>query len=410
MRHVLPLLLLTACDDKGGESASTGDVVYYRDIKPITDAYCTSCHYDGGIGPFPLTTYDEVSAMAGAANAAIQGGRMPPWKADNNCNSYLYNTSLNDDQKALFDAWASDGAPEGDPADEGAPVPLEESTLSRSDVTFTLEEPYTPLEEPDDYRRFVFDWEEGDAYVTGMQVDPDEARVVHHVIAYQLSPAELAEARTLDAEEDGYGYTCYGGPGVTGGANWLGAWVPGAAGRDFPEGTGIAMEEGGGLAVQIHYNTDTAGPLPDQTSLSFKVDDAVDAPARVVKILDTGWPLGTTDMTIAAGDPDATASYTLTAPADLLVYQVGLHMHGLGSSASLKTTSASGDETCLMSIPDWDFHWQGSVLLEEPTLIAAGDTVSIECHWDNSEGTSDVGWGEGTADEMCLGTAYITLP
>lgn len=408
MRALLPLFLLAACDDKGEDTAD--EVVYYRDIKPITDAHCGPCHYDGGIGPFPLTTYDEVSSMASLANSAIQAGRMPPWKADEDCNSYQYDISLSDEQKELFQSWTDADAPEGDPSEEGAPIALDLGSLSRIDVSLTQEEAYTPQQEPDDYRCFVFDWTEGEGYVTGLQVDPGEARVVHHVIAYQLSASELVEARALDDAEEGYGYTCFGGPGFAGGANWLGAWVPGASGRDLPEGTGIAMAEDGGVVLQIHYNTDTAGPLPDQTTVSFKVDDEVDEPARVAKILNTGWVLGTEDMTIAAGDPDATASYTMTAPTDLLVYQLAIHMHELGTSAKLWTTSASGEDTCLMSVPDWDFHWQGGVRLEEPVLIPAGDTVSIECHWDNSEGTTDVGWGEGTDDEMCLGTAYLTLP
>ena len=414
MRTPLPLLvlpLLAACDDAAkDDTAATSDAVYYRDIKPMTDAYCAPCHYDGGIAPFPLTTYDEVSAMASAANAAIQGGRMPPWKADNDCNSYLYNTSLSEEQKALFQTWAEGGTPQGEPADEGAPEPLDLGTLSRVDATFTLDEPYTPVEEPDEYRCFVFDWDQGATYVSGLSVQPGEARVVHHVIAYALSAEQLAEAHTLDDEDEGYGYPCFGGPGIAGGSNWLGAWVPGTAGRDYPEGTGVGMEDGGGLVLQIHYNTNTAGPLPDQTSISFELDDTVEHLARISKILDSGWVTGTTDMTIAAGDPDASVSYTLTAPTDLLVYQTGLHMHELGQTAKLWTTTAAGEDTCLMSISDWDFHWQGAVRLEEPVLVSRGDTVSLECHWDNSEGGADVSWGEGTADEMCLGTAYIIQP
>ncbi|HYI00811.1 hypothetical protein [Hyalangium sp.] len=35
--------------------------------------------------------------------------------------------------------------------------------------------------------------------------------------------------------------------------------------------------------------------------------------------------------------------------------------------------------------------------------------MAVECHWDNSQpGAKDVSWGEGTSDEMCLGTFYMT--
>ena len=65
--------------------------------------------------------------------------------------------------------------------------------------------------------------------------------------------------------------------------------------------------------------------------------------------------------------------------------------------------------------PRWDFHWQGSYALKVPTRVQAGDSLSIECHWDNSAKNQpggiaprELNWGEGTDDEMCLGFLYIT--
>jgi hypothetical protein len=37
-----------------------------------------------------------------------------------------------------------------------------------------------------------------------------------------------------------------------------------------------------------------------------------------------------------------------------------------------------------------------------------GDKLRVECTWDNPT-MKDVTWGEGTGDEMCLGTFYYTL-
>src|SRR5438105_2877489 len=38
-----------------GASAGPGGPTYYRDVAPILDAKCTSCHHLGGIAPFALT-------------------------------------------------------------------------------------------------------------------------------------------------------------------------------------------------------------------------------------------------------------------------------------------------------------------------------------------------------------------
>ena len=57
----------------------------------------------------------------------------------------------------------------------------------------------------------------------------------------------------------------------------------------------------------------------------------------------------------------------------------------------------------------WDFHWQNSYRLAQPKEIKSGERMAVECHWDNSlPGAQDVTWGEGTSDEMCLGTFYMT--
>ena len=37
-----------------------------------------------------------------------------------------------------------------------------------------------------------------------------------------------------------------------------------------------------------------------------------------------------------------------------------------------------------------------------------GDQLYLECHFDNSDSTMARNWGEGTADEMCLGGFYVT--
>jgi hypothetical protein len=46
--------------------------------------------------------------------------------------------------------------------------------------------------------------------------------------------------------------------------------------------------------------------------------------------------------------------------------------------------------------------------MREPVRLDPGDKLRVECTWDNPT-MKDVTWGEGTGDEMCLGTFYYTL-
>jgi hypothetical protein len=91
------------------------------------------------------------------------------------------------------------------------------------------------------------------------------------------------------------------------------------------------------------------------------------------------------------------------------VHGAALHMHTRGSWARMEIERKTGETDCMLHIPRWDFHWQGGYAFTQPKVVRPGDRVSVECHWDNSQpGAKDVSWGEGTGDEMCLGTFYMT--
>src|SRR5258706_6357069 len=109
----LPFLLfaLAAC------SSAPQKPTWSRDISPLVQAKCAGCHVTGGIAPFPLGTLSEFMAQAPAARLAITSRKMPPWPASRSCTEYAPDGSLSDEQIALFEAWLSDGAPEGDPRD-----------------------------------------------------------------------------------------------------------------------------------------------------------------------------------------------------------------------------------------------------------------------------------------------------
>ncbi len=201
-------------------------------------------------------------------------------------------------------------------------------------------------------------------------------------------------------------------------ARWLGTWVPGAEPWRAPEGSGVEIAPGSILIVQLHYNTLADQAIADQSTLEFQIADAVERPGTF----------------IPAGDPDVHHSVTLTRDHPLFgvtmgtigvttsdeveVWRSTLHMHMLGTRARMASTQDGGDEDCLVQIDDWDFNWQGDYLLEQPVAFGPGDSLQLDCWYDNSEANqpiidgepkvpAPVGWGEGTLDEMCLGIIYV---
>ena len=42
-------------------SQTADEVTFHKDIEPILQRSCQSCHREGGAGPMPLVTYEPVS-------------------------------------------------------------------------------------------------------------------------------------------------------------------------------------------------------------------------------------------------------------------------------------------------------------------------------------------------------------
>ena len=82
-------------------------------------------------------------------------------------------------------------------------------------------------------------------------------------------------------------------------------------------------------------------------------------------------------------------------------------MHTHGTHATTSIIRANQTNECMLGIPRWDFHWQGSYEFSQPKVVNPGDQLSVECHWANG-GATDLNWGETTEDEMCLSSYYVT--
>lgn len=425
----------TGEDVPGVDTAPPPDVVvntdptWWQDVRPIFDRHCTQCHTDEGIAPFELHSYATAVEQASLIRSEVRKSSMPPWPVDPECKTYQGDLSLSDEKRQTIIEWIDANTPEGDPEAPAELNPLIPPTLSRVDLELALPEPYTPQLAPDDYRCFVLDWPETElAYITGMGVLPDQVEIVHHLVSYIAGPELAQTALDRDARDETPGYTCFGDPKL--GVDltdltrlmWLGSWAPGGGAQDFPEGTGIPVEPGSKIIVQMHYNTLTAEPVPDQTQLLLKVDKTVERPAMYLPYMNPRWTY-TEDMLIPAGQAEVTHGFSFD-PTWLLgksfdMYSANMHMHMLGSAASASITSR-GKQNCLIDIPKWDFDWQREYLFPEPIHFSSGDQLNISCTWDNSAANQiwvgdqqlpprDVFWGDGTTDEMCLGVFYIAL-
>lgn len=424
------LFLIFACSSEKSPSYT-----YYQDVKPIIDARCINCHTENAIGGFSLAAPETVLEYAPAIANAAENQTMPPWSAATEP-GFINDWSLTEEQISILVAWNADGAALGKPADSGQELPFIGTALSQVDTSIQIPDVYTsPKDSGDDYRCFVIDWEETETtYITGFNAKPGNNQMVHHVAAFLVRPDGLMGESIFETMEEWeqndeeLGYSCYGGPSATGSSSQvpieqLAQWVPGNQGLDFPEGTGIKIDPGSKIILQMHYYISPhLENKSDQTSLDFSLSSEVTSPAAYAPFLNASWPV--VGLDIPAGDDnivhtaqgDPRGFFNLLNPnleldQGFTIHAMMMHMHRLGKSGRLTLLKADGTEQTLVDIPSWDFDWQFTYLLQDAASFEDGDELYLECIFDNSSSNAiDVSWGEGTDDEMCVGNLYISTP
>lgn len=334
-------------------------------------------------------------------------------------------------------------------------------------VTLQPDQPYLPasLEGSDDYHCFLLDPRlSEDRMVVGVNIKPQQGSLVHHVILFKLSGDAVGAALAKNQSSGGQGWTCFGGPDVGGSgvaSSWLGAWVPGVGDGRFPDGVGSSLPKGSLIVMQVHYNL-LAGAKPDQSTVELSY-----APTgAALKAIRTDLHLAPVELPCPDGMTSSTCNRTSTLrenvkkygqagveiPQGLLsvcnrslsdyqkpvgdassistscdrrmsragtLYSVAGHMHLLGKDIKLELNPDTPQAKILLHIPKWDFHWQGNYWFKNPVEVKVGDVLRVSCTYDNSVAHQPllagkqnppryVTWGEGTADEMCLGVVGIT--
>ena len=409
-------------DDSGdtGAGGLTEDALsYYSHIQPIMQTYCTRCHRENGMGVGDFNDPEMVKLFADIMMARIDDGSMPPPVSDPSCNDYegSERMSMSEEDKETFRAWIGAGKPLGD-FERQVEVPEIRDELNNPDLEVRIAHPYTPLFLDEDnpaneYRCFVVETGRDDTfYVTGIHPIVDQPALVHHIVLFKQNKGKFGDAYDPETGIDCINNTSSAGRGMISG------WAPGMVPVEFPDGSGIEIKPDEELVVQMHYFL--PGPqwegVADQSGYAFETAEADEIDTKLVML-----PLGGTNFRIPAGDEDYGFTDSLTLPVfapTITLYATFPHMHILGRSYRFWITNADGEETCLAASEKWNFDNQLTYVFKEPVELRGGDTIHMECRWNNSRSNPnlihdppiEVGYGERTDEEMCWAFTLLHSP
>jgi peroxiredoxin len=376
-------------------ASSTADsVTYAKDVAPIMQKHCISCHRSGQIAPFALTDYADVAAWSDTMLEVIDAGRMPPWHADPAHGEFLNEARMTDDEKDLFRRWVKGGVPEGNPADLPAPVQFSDDwQLPEPRTVFRMPEPYNvPATGTVDYQYFTFDPKfTEDKWVYAAEAKPGNREVVHHLIMFYLPP----DQETFRPQDPLF--------------NAVAAFAPGMPAIAGLENYAVRIPAGSKLIFQVHYTPNgTATTDQSEAAVVFADPKKVEKEVRII----AGFNF---KFLIPPGAPDYKVTQQLRIPRDTLVYTITPHMHYRGKSFKFTARFPDGSDEVLLNVPRYDFNWQNVYLLRSPKRLPAGTVVDMEAHYDNSadnplnpDPSQAVHWGDQTWDEMMLGSLTVS--
>src|SRR5216684_6429473 len=130
-KYMLLLAMVTLGTLAAAQSMS---VTFNKDVLPILQKNCQTCHRPGQIAPMSLLTYKDARPWARAMRDAVRTRKMPPWFADPQIGHFLNDRSLTQTEINIIGKWADGGLAEGDPKDAPPAVKWPEGWQLQPDI------------------------------------------------------------------------------------------------------------------------------------------------------------------------------------------------------------------------------------------------------------------------------------
>jgi hypothetical protein len=420
------LVFLTGLTTLGMQNSSPV-VTFNRDVLPILQKNCQTCHHSGGVAPMSFQTYETTRPWAKAMKAAVLNKQMPPWFADARYGDFRNAPNLTQSDVKTLAAWADTGASEGSPTDKPADPQWTEGWRIKPDVVVSMREPYRiAAKGSGQIKEFVIPnpFKE-DTWVSSIEIRPGDPSVVHHVIVqipdepFKPIAAIFPEVPLIISEKtlgkaDGAASEGGGGPYSGGSERRTGrgafatmeaVYAPGSPPLDFRFSDSAKLIRGKTpIRLEVHY-TPNGKDTTDRTMVGFTL---AKGPAQRRFIIMAPEHMADPRKPIPPGEAnwETTGELTFNQSAELVWFMP--HMHLRGKDMTFRLIYPNGRQETVLSAR-FNFDWQLGYEVAEPIEILKGTRMVITAHYDNSANNpgnpapdKPVEWGQMTADEMML--------
>ena len=381
---------------------------FTKDVAPILQRSCVTCHRAGESAPMSLMTYEEARPWARAIKTRTAAREMPPFHIDKSIGitKFKNDPSLSDEEIQTIAKWVDAGAPRGNPADMPPARQFADSGAWQFEPDIVIKfPPYkVPASGPDLYGNIYTDIPiKTDRYIQAIQTraaTPSSRKVVHHALTYAVEDPGSQEVTGDDSL------------GVEGG-DFLVEYASGKNAEFYTGDSGVLLSAG--KKAMVSYHLHSVGEEVDayiEVAMKLHPEGYVPKHIRWSKQL----AQSTAEIDIPGGTVARIDGYAVMhKPARILSFQPHMHIRGKRQCLELiYPTGGAAAKTEMISCTNFNYNWHINYTYadEAAPLVPAGTLLHVITWHDNSQANKAnpdpknwVGDGQRTIDEM--GFAWI---
>jgi hypothetical protein len=395
---------------------ATAVPTFTKDVAPIFQNKCESCHRPDSIAPMSLQTYEEARPWARSIRDRVASRNMPPWHIDPTVGiqHYKNDRSLNQKEIDTIVKWASNGAPKGDPKDMPAPVKWADGNdwnyakqFGPPDLVIKSPKYTQKAVAMDAWYKPVVDTGLTEArWVRAIEMRPGTLKgrkITHHALAFLMQDEKEAQAMLSSPDADS-------------GAGLFMEWAVNKQGEMMRANTGKLMLPGSKIRWDIHYSA-AGEDVSDSVELGIYFYPKGQEPKyRTALSLYSGVTGGNRNLDIAPNSISVGQNFHVMRKAGR-VENFQPHMHLRGKAMMVEAILPNGQQQVLGYVPNFEFNWMNNYVFEDDyaPLLPKGTILKITAWHDNTpakksnpDPTQWIGWGDRTVDEMAHAWINIT--
>ncbi|MEZ5284131.1 MAG: cytochrome c [Vicinamibacterales bacterium] len=402
---------------------------FAKDVAPIFQAKCQSCHQPNSIAPMSLISYKESRPWARSIKDRVMRRQMPPWHIDQSVGvqHFKNDMSLSEGQIQTIVRWVDGGAPEGDPRDLPPPRKLVTENVwqgvtdgyGEPDLVIRSPEYTMPPEHQDVWFRPMSDIPiDEPRWVKMVEIRPSNLKarkILHHSIAYLVLNNDPDAVNTGTA-------TGPSGPvsreDLVNRRPQLMEWAIGKGYDRYMEGTGKLIVPGEQISWDQHIHA-VGEEITGGSEIALWFYPKGQEPAK------RSYLIGFTGLRTRGflDIPPNSIAYTegfTVLKENALITNFQPHFHLRGKAMQVEAILPDGRTEVISYVSDFNFNWMTNYIFADEAAPAfpKGTIIHVTAYYDNTRNNKDnpdpdqwVGYGDRTVDEMAhawMNVVYLT--